>query len=186
MSGKSSAVMFVFALAIAFASFRAENGTSLTSSASRGPSSIASVGLKRIKHTSKLRGPLSASLELVGKTPEAPGDVFVLKGIVSSYREASNVEFAWALPEGIELVNGERNGVISSLTPDKPFEVVVTLRQIGDSNAQIHLQVSTAIAGGTRFADTAQFNTLLEEAFKQGLQDLKQTTEAYEAEKAKQ
>src|SRR5688572_3699783 len=103
MSGQSI-IMFVSLVAIAMAANRAEDIAYQPSVGvgTRGPASLASkkdlgflAGKDILKHTHKLRGPLSARVELVGDRPVQDGDVFVLKGIVSADAQLNGVEFSW-------------------------------------------------------------------------------------------
>ncbi len=184
--------MFIFVMAIAFAANRAEDAkvSAASQMAGRGPASLAAAKSKKPpipspekapahKHTHKLSGPLNSSIELVGTAPAA-GDIFVLKGVVVSASPSENVEFKWLLPEGVELVNGEASGEIASLTPDKPFEVQVTLRHVSDSNERVHLQVNGA-AGTQKFGNTAQYNTLTEKLLESSRKELLKSTEEHAA-----
>jgi hypothetical protein len=186
--------MFISVVAIAIAANRADDSSSWLqqkhreqnpgATALRGP---ASVGGKKdiefaqkdmMKHTHKVRGPLAAVVELVGQRPEQPGDVFVLKGVVSSESALSNVEFSWRVPEGVEVVNGETSSVIAVLSEGKPFETQITLRQVSPSNARVVLRVRGRDSG-MRFGDTAVYHTMDQQKLEAARLELKSTTEAY-------
>ncbi len=187
MSGQSLA-LFVFTVAIALAANRAED-ISLSASAfapqtaasSRGPASVSG---KRIvmteasqfqKHTAKVHGPVDAAVQLIGAGPNGAGDVFVLKGVVSASESVQNIEFAWHIPEGLEVVNGSMKSVISSLSPDRPYETQITLRQRGFDNARVHFKVRGS-SDGLRFGDSAQYNSMMQEALEASRAQLKRST----------
>lgn len=194
--------MFIFVMAIGLAAFRAEDAREPLQG-SRGPASIGAArfglaGLKRgpaskrpdldvvsepsraHKHTEKLSGPLTTSIELVGSAPN-PGDIFVLKGSVLGSSSLEDVSFKWILPEGVELVNGEQTGTVGAVTEGKPFEVQVTLRQLSPKNEQIHLQV-LASQGPQKFGHTSQYNSLMEQALQTSRKELQKSTEDYDAQ----
>jgi hypothetical protein len=132
MSGQSSAVIFIFVLAIGLAANRAEDARGpVASPASQGRriASLAHTGqpitivtskkserdfdhTREIhRHTHKLSGPLSSEIVMVGDSPE-PGDIFVLRGVISASASSENVSYKWIIPDGVELVNGEVASVI--------------------------------------------------------------------------
>ena len=172
----SSALTLVFLVAIAFAANRAsESPADLT----RGPAALSKeqiLGAGRmtspLAHTEKLRGPLSVHLQLVGSKPTNPGDVFVLRGVISSRQELEGANFTWSIPEGLQVVNGMLNGTVASLSPTQSGVVEVTLKHLGTENLQVHLMASS-IRGGARFADSAQYNTALQEALDANKEALK-------------
>jgi hypothetical protein len=204
MSGKHSAVMFIFVMAIGLAAYQAEDGhdaLSASTGTGRRPSALSVArpfavggfktgkrpdldkavdGPRVHKHTEKLSGPLSTSIELVGAAPAAAGDTFALKGVIVGASPIENVEFKWILPEGVELVNGQASGTIASVSSDKPLEVQLTLRQLSDSNQQVHLQVLAA-SGAQKFGHTSQYNTMMEDLLKSSQKELLKSTEDYEA-----
>lgn len=198
MSGRSSAVMFVCLVAIALASNQAENfdssGSAIAANTGmREPASVsngwgrkpdlASVATSSpiLKHTHKIRGPLTSSIELVGAAPERAGDVFVLSGVIRSEQAVPNAQYKWVLPKGVELLNGELSGVISFVEAGQQFPVQLTLRTLVDGNRQVHLSVRAA-GSGVRFGDTAQFNTILQKVYEVSRKELKKSTQEYRAE----
>jgi hypothetical protein len=179
-------MLFVFSLAIAFAANQAED---VKEPSSRGPASIAGKKIvfedvSPIKHTAKVHGPLDVSVELVGARPNGAGDVFVLKGVVQSSETVSNVEYSWRIPEEVEVVNGPLTAVIPSLQPDQPITVEVTLKQKSFANGRIHFRAKSSNSG-MRFADTAQYNSMMQDALEASRAELKRSTEEdFEAQKA--
>lgn len=191
MSGQSLA-LFIFTVAIALAANRAEDLSSLDSAfapatasvGARGPASIS--GKKIVlaseaaahahKHTAKVRGPLEASVELIGARPNGAGDVFILKGIVSSSEAVQNVEFSWRVPEELEVVNGSLKSVISSLSPEQPYEMQITLRQRGLDNGRVFLKVRGS-SDGMKFGDSAQYNSMIQDVLAASRADLKKSAE---------
>jgi len=159
MSGRSSAVMFIFLVAIALATRQADHFKAGGAN-SRKPA-LEHVEDPAPAHTQKLHGPLSAMVELVGAPPEKAGDVFVLKGLIRSEHVLNNVKFKWALPKSVQLINGEASGLVSFIQPGQEFPVQLTLKNLGDRNAQVHLVVNGG-ERGRRFADSAQYNTLVQ------------------------
>ena len=185
MPGKPSAVkysvfMAICLVAIAMAAAKVED---FEASTSRKPASLSKkemilgeVKPDLMKHTHKLRGPLSASIEMLGAAPEREGDVFVLEGYVQSLEEVKDVEFKWALPEGVEVISGELSGVISVLTADVPHKLQITLKQKSSDNHQVHL-ITSARNQVSAFADSAQFNTLLQPVINASKEELRKSTE---------
>jgi hypothetical protein len=158
MSGRSSAVMFIFLVAIALAANQADHFKPM-SPTGRKPA------LEHVEqehtYTRKIHGPLSAMVELIGAAPEKAGDVFVLRGLIRSEEILSNVNFKWALPKGVELINGEASGLVSFVQPGQEFPIQLTLRSLTDRNAQVHLVVHGGDRG-RKFGDAAQYNTLVQ------------------------
>lgn len=193
MSGQSL-MLFVFSIAIAFAANQAEDAPAVKEdlavpNAARG---LASVAGKKIvfeeintfKHTAKVHGPVDVSVELVGARPNAAGDVFVLRGVVTSSEAVNNIEYSWRIPKEIEVVNGALKSVIPSLRPDQPFTVEVTLKQKTFANGRIHFRAKSTTPG-VRFADAAQYNSMMEEALQASREELKRSTEEdFAAQKA--
>lgn len=195
MSGQSL-TMFVFMVAIAFAANRAEDvGSSskdaFTPEATRGLASVPSTTKKLvfaeespIKHTSKVRGPLDVAIELVGARPNNAGDVFVLRGVITSNEAVNNIEFGWRIPAEVEVVNGELKSVIPNLLPDQPYTVQLTLKQKSFENGKIHFRARGSDKG-LRFGDIAQYNSMMQEALDVSRAELKKSTEEdYAAQKA--
>jgi hypothetical protein len=114
-----------------------------------------------LKHTHKIRGPLRATVNLASAPIEKIGDVFVLFGSIESSQDLTDVEYKWALPDGVELVNGEATGTISFLNADQPYQVQISLKAKDLDNQQVHLLTAGA-KNGIRFADSIQYNTLID------------------------
>ena len=182
MSGQSL-VMFVSVIAIAVAANRAED-TSLSKPSPRAPASIANhkehgfVQKDLLKRTHKLRGPVGAAVEMVGAPPEAAGDVFVLKGLVSAESALENIEFSWVLPAGVEIVNGQVSSVISAISEDRPFETQITLRQVSTKNARVVFKIRGHDAG-MKFSDSAQYHTVNQERIEASRKALQKSTDEY-------
>lgn len=188
MSGHTlSAIgLFIGVAAIALASQQADNNL-----AGRSPSTLSKkemllgeVTPPLLRHTQKIHGPLEAHIELIGAVPENSGDVFVLKGHVSSSKDLRDVEFKWAIPAGLEVVNGTANGYISILNADQPAAVQITLRTLASENYQVHL-ITAGVDGKVRFAESAQYNTLLQGMIDQSKEAQLKSTEKAVAEETK-
>lgn len=110
-----------------------------------------------LKHTEKAHGPIDVRLEYVGGLPAAVGDVFVVRGIVSARESLQGVDFQWSLPDGVELVNGAKQGRLDSVSTDQPAAVELTLKKTAPGKFKIHLLAGVSHAGG-RFADAAQLD----------------------------
>ena len=181
MSGQSI-VMFVSLLAISFAANRAQESTV---TALRTPASVSMhkeitlLEKPLLKHTHKGRGPLSATVELLGAAPVTAGDVFVLRGTVLSESDLGDVEFTWTLPAGVEIVNGEMSSVISYLGEGKPYLVEITLRQLSAENERVALRVRGK-EDGMKFGDTAFYHTLDQQELEASRAELKKTVEDYQ------
>ena len=181
----SSTIMFtVFLVAIVVAANRAEQGDLGRGAGTRGPASVngqialaADVKPALFRHTEKLHGPVTVNLDLVGAEPAAAGDVFVLKGVIRSSQRLENVEYHWSLPATIELINGSLKGTIDTIAADGNVDVELTLRTRTAANAQIHL-LATAHAHRARFAESAQYNTVLQHAYRESRERLMKSTEA--------
>ena len=169
MSGKfGTAVMFFSLAAIAMAANRAEEQDAYPASG-RAPSSVQmDAGKERIlgpfkaapglRHTEKLRGPLSVALNSPSASA-AVGEVFVVLGTLTTRKDLKDgCDFTWSLPAGVELVGGELKGHVNSLSAGQATLIQLTLRKVAAGNVQIHL-LAAATVGGMRFADSAQFNS---------------------------
>lgn len=140
-----------------------------------------SSSLVHLRRTDKVRGPLETSVELEGSAPEKAGDVFSLRGKIHSDAQLENVDFEWAIPKGVEIVNGSRTGRLAAVSPDQPAEVQITLRSLDLTNHQIHF-VTNGRRNGAAFAESVQFNTLLQQLLKDSKEALLKST-ALEASK---
>ena len=181
-----SALMFTVSLvAIVLAANRAQETAEVT--ADRGPASLGgdfeNVGAP-FRHTEKLHGPVEVSIDLIGPAPAAAGDVFVLKGVVSSAQRLDNVEYRWAVPASVELVNGQQKGVIEHLDAQRAVDFELTLRARDGGNAQVHL-LANARSRGARFAESAQYNTTKEREFAASRDRLMKSTATSETERLK-
>lgn len=206
MSGQSL-IMFVCVVAIAVAADKAQDVSWNTAAASksssvapdferatRGPASTTVSSSKKDilhsvekpvhKHTQKLRGPMGASIELVGTPPAQSGDVFVLKGVVVSEEAVKDAQFRWLIPAGVEVVSGSVRSTIAFLTPDQPFETQIVLRQVSPENARVHFKLR-ARGNGMKFGDSAQYNTFMQAALQASKQDLKKSTLEHAKEEKK-
>lgn len=185
MSGHSvSAIALFFSvIAIALASQHAD----FSRPADRGPAATKKEALVPdskalgLKYTQKIHGPLNATIELLGATPEKVGDVYSLKGIVSSSEELRDVEFKWVLPPGLELVNGVASGTISILKADQSSELQITVRNLKADNQQVHF-ILNGTSSGLHFAEIAQYNTLLQPVLDASKKELLESTEKAVAE----
>ncbi len=196
MSGKlSTAVMFVSILFIALAANYSDEN-SFSEDSSRAPASVRAMNSKErrlggflskptLRHTEKVRGPLDAKIELVGAKAEKIGDVFVLRGVVSSRSRIENATFQWSVPAGVELINGAVSGELMVVSPDQPAFVELTLRKMKDDNAQVHLMAG-AVNGKTTFGDSAQYNTDIQEMLDTDRAAVKKSLEAGSADKGSQ
>lgn len=108
-----------------------------------------------IRHTQKLRGPLSVKLEMVGPTPQV-GDTFMVRATIGSRRALNSAGYQWSLPSELELINGQLTGTVDNV--DASPTVELTLKKLSADNAQIHLMASAA-QGDVRFGDSTVLNT---------------------------
>jgi len=132
---------------------------------SRGPAAVEPAALRivpTIKHTEKLRGPLSVTVYVIGTKPTKAGDVFVLRGTIASRKTLEQTSFTWSLPKSVELVNGATTGILTSINEQQPATIEITLRKLSDDNAQVHLMAQST-RGEIRFGDVAQYNTNFED-----------------------
>lgn len=195
MSGKySSVMMFACLVAIAMAANWAEENSSTpinsAGSAMRGPSSLTGkkVALMSadpmLHHTEKIHGPIRAIITLLGDRPSQPGDVFVVQGTLTSSDPLTDVDFKWALPEGVELINGQQSGRIAVLGPSQSADVQLTLKTKTGEDHNISLVAGTSSAEGGRSAVAVNYSTLMEPAIEAGRENLKQSTKRSLAEDA--
>lgn len=165
MSGEySSIVTFVFVVAIAMAAYEADNSQEPSG---RKPASLSKremvLGERRevaalTRRSDKVRGPLTTSIAASHKLHPTAGESFVITGHIVSEQDLSQVKFKWAIPDGIELVNGEVSGVVQSLLANQPYKVSLTVKKLSNENRQIHF-AANAERGGAAFGSSAQYNT---------------------------
>ncbi len=190
MSGQfSSAVIFISVVAIAVAANLADESSPSARRnqlALRGPASISKKDMifgelkptMELKHTEKVHGGIYVKIALTGAKPHHAGDVFVMRGeIRSEDGDLTGVDFKWSLPAGVRLVNGQLNGTLSSLAADHPAIVELTLEKTSANNEQIHL-LAGASRGSSRMADSAQFNTDVQDQLEAGRAAIKSGLEA--------
>lgn len=106
-----------------------------------------------LHHTEKIRGPLNVAIELL----HDDGETVRLRGVITSRRALDEVEFAWSLPVGVELISGELESTLR-LARGEPYVVDLVVKKLSNNNQQIHFHAQSS-AGGARFGDTAQYNT---------------------------
>lgn len=112
-----------------------------------------------LRHTSKLRGPLSVTLSPVNsESAIVAGRPFTLEAQVVASENLDEVNLKWILPEGVKVSSGQAETTLANVLRDEPQTVVVTLVSESEENQQIHLQVSATLRGMT-FGESAQFNT---------------------------
>lgn len=172
MSGQlSTAMIFVSVIAIALAASQAEQnesggGRMANAVTARRPASVAKdLVLSEfdaedvLRHTEKVHGSVTVSIDLAGAKPTHVGDVFVLRGTIASEDEVlDRVTFKWAVPKGVRVVNGQVSGIVTGVGPGRPAVRQLTLEKVSAQNEQVHLMAG-AFSGTTRFAEAAQFNT---------------------------
>lgn len=118
------------------------------------------------RHTNKLRGPMTLTWSLIGDQPTSAGDIFELEATFVSEVYIESVNAQLVIPPGVELVKGTKNFEVTKLAADEPQKIRFVFKQTSNRNEQVHL-VAAAEKPGMRFADSIQFNTLLEPAIKQ-------------------
>ena len=183
----SGFVLFIGVVALTLATQQADNNISNArhpSTLSKKELLLGEVKTPLLRYTQKIHGPLESRIQLLGAIPEKAGDVFVLKGQVISSQSLRDVEFKWSIPAGLEVVTGTSNGFISILNADQPAEVQITLRTLASENYQVHL-ITAAANNGVRFAESAQFNTLLQPMLDASKEALLRSTEKAAGEEPK-
>lgn len=166
----SSAMIFVFVMAIAFAMSRSSEQSLVgVGEVERSPNATqkeqilgAFIKDDSLRHTQKARGPIDVKLRVEGSAPANIGDVFVLRATIQTERDVNNVHFKWSIPDGVKLINGSQVGDISQLQVNSPAVLEMTLQKVSARNEQIHLHASVA-ENGMRSASVAQFNTDIQE-----------------------
>lgn len=177
----SALTFMVFLVAIAVAANRAEENSTEPARRTRGPASLEPhAEAAEFRHTAKLHGPVETKIDLVGEAPTAAGDVFTLRGEISSAQALDRIAYRWSLPADVELVNGNPNGEIAHLDANQTQSVELTLKAKSSANAQVHL-LASAKAHGARFAESAQFNTTAQTAFAESRARLSKATREAEA-----
>lgn len=174
----NTAVIFIFAVSVVVAASMAKEDVRLDSPAK--PALRAPAALKR---TEKIHGAVYVKIETLRPGPLQVGDTFVLRGeIRSEDGDLSGVDFEWSIPEGVRLVSGQVSGILPSLSEAQPRVVEITLAKTSARNEQVHL-LAGAQRGSSHFADSAQFNTDIQEmlnadaaAVKSGLEVLRPKT----------
>jgi hypothetical protein len=124
-----------------------------------------------IVHTEKIHGPLRTAVEAVGTTAVAVGETFVLRGVISSEEQISDVLVSWQIPQGLELINGTVQESIGLLIPGQPVNFELTLKKLTADNLQVHLMANAA-RGNFKFGDVAKFNTVDQEKIKERVRRL--------------
>ena len=161
----SSIGLFGSFVAIAFAANHA--GEYSGAPRARGPAAIATMqkeerlgefkSLSGGRHTEKIRGPLSVTLEMIG-TPPAVGETFVVRGTINSRRALTSANFAFSIPADVEVINGQVSGTVTNVDADQPAAVELTLRKLTSSSARVHFLANSEM-GEIGFGDVAQLDT---------------------------
>ena len=118
------------------------------------------------RHTHKLRGPMTVEWNLIGEQPVNKGDTFELEAVFTTTEYLESINAQLVIPPGVELIQGPKNFELTKLSTDAPQKMRFVFKQTSSRNEQIHL-VATGAKAGLKFADSTQFNTLLEPAIKQ-------------------
>lgn len=119
----------------------------------------------KASHTHKLRGPMLVQWSLIGDQPTSSGDIFELEAVFTSEEPIETINAQLVVPPGVELIKGQKNFSISHLSSGSPQKMRFVFKQSSSRNEQIHL-VANGAKSGMRFAESIQFNTLLEPAIK--------------------
>jgi uncharacterized protein YndB with AHSA1/START domain len=173
-------ITFVFLLAIGAAAtmtddFKADAGRIPASIHSKSP--ISGEGpLSSLRHTSKISPPLDVVMELDGSKPEKPGDTFVIHGRIHAVEDLERVDFKWSIPEDVDVINGEGDGQLTRITGGQDVSLQLTLKTRTGENHQIHLTAGVTVRG-SRFSNTAQYNTLVQDLLNASREQLRQSTE---------
>lgn len=183
MSNHSRAlVVFLFMLAIGAAAtisedFKANVGRQPTSIRSKKEMILGEVRAPILRHTNKIQPSVHVAIELDGAKPEKAGDVFVVRGVIKADETLEHVDFKWALPSDVEVINGEVHGELAQISHDNDVELRLTLKTRTGENHQIHLTAG-ATARGARFSNTVQYNTLIQDLLNASREELRKSTEA--------
>jgi methyl-accepting chemotaxis protein len=99
------------------------------------------------RHSAKLHGPVDAKIDLVGDAPAAAGDVFTLRGEITSAEVLERIEYRWSIPAGVELVS--EPGKALQRIIGRIAEISTLVSQIAtaaDQQANGLQQVNTAVS----------------------------------------
>lgn len=171
---------FIFIVTIGIANTTAEDFSEAIDS--RGPASVPDnkksefIKPSLFKHTEKIRGPLKVTLQMPSQLPDKVGDVFVVTATIRSSENLRSIDFKWNFPPEVEVVNGEKLGRIDSLLANQPKEVSITLKSLTGANHKVHF-LAAASEQGTRFADSAQYNTLFQTVLNESKKTLSKAVE---------
>lgn len=133
---------------------------------------------KIFHHHQKIKAPISISLQRLEQNPIEPQIPFTLIAKIKTTVSTPSAKIFWNLPQWVTLVSGEIETTLTALTPGEEIEIHITLMVNSNENVQIHAQVKAPF-GATLLADTAQFNTLMEQEFREQKELLVQRNKEY-------
>jgi hypothetical protein len=108
----------------------------------------------------KTQGPIDVQITAVNPNPASPGSVLELEGHIDAKSDISDLQFAWLMPEdGVAIEAGESEGQIGTLRAGDEMTLHFSVRQLSESNRQVHLHVFRMV-NGEAMGRMAQYNTV--------------------------
>lgn len=133
--------------------------------------------IKRFKHTSKLQAPFNVQIKSEKEKIES-GDTFELTGYIQSQQSMNQVKFKWVIPDGIEVINGEVEPIVSEIPVNQTIEFKLTLKSNAETNKIIHFMAESK-TNESVFTNSSQFHTKAQENILTANEDLSIRTKNY-------
>lgn len=132
------------------------------------------------RHTDKVRGSLSAEVQLIGATPQRAGDRLVVKGVVQSLESFSKVRINWIYSSNLRLIQGAAEDLVD-INQDKTFEreVIFEVKSAGPLRLQFHVRGEK---DGTPVGAIGHWSNVPPVQLKKDLSDDSETAASREAE----
>ncbi len=132
------------------------------------------------RHTDKVRGSISAEIQLVGTAPKKVGDRLVVKGVVQSLESFSKVQINWIYSDNLSLIQGVSQDVVD-INQDQTLEreVVFEVKSAGPLRLQFHVRGEKA---GTPVGAIGHWSNIPPVQLKKDLNDESEAAASSEAE----
>lgn len=97
--------------------------------------------------------------------PENPNDVAEIKGYITLLKSTSNsINYQWILPEGVEIVEGDKNGQFDSVQVEQPVEVKIKVSGYSKYEKKLLTLTANTKVGDTSFSNVALISSRPEDS----------------------
>lgn len=90
------------------------------------------------------------------EVPEGPNEVAEIVGYITLLKSSNNtVSYQWLLPEGVEIVQGEKEGNLESVTTEVPVAVKIKISGYSKEEKKLISLSASTLIGENSFSNVA-------------------------------